>query len=99
MKWLHCRILRDLVSARAAETNGAETAGAKPGAPAATPMVLRKSRRVAPRLSLRDGDDIPGPPNAGTAPAREGDLTLSSRGARLRLLPPFGGVALMQVIA
>src|SRR5215831_7327518 len=63
IKWLHCRIFRVFVSADAVETNGADTVGARPAAPAAIPMVLRKSRRVEARLDLlRERDDMVGLP-------------------------------------
>src|SRR5215472_17441256 len=51
-KWLHCKNLRVLVWARASATNGADTRGANPADPAATPDVLRKSRRVTERFLL-----------------------------------------------
>src|SRR5262245_36227762 len=52
MKWLQSKIFSVLVSARAVETNGAETAGAKPAAPAASPTVFKKSRLVVARPGL-----------------------------------------------
>jgi hypothetical protein len=41
-----------LVSANAADANGAERVGAKPMAPVTTPVVLRKSRRVMDSIAV-----------------------------------------------
>src|SRR5262249_31896230 len=57
-KWLHCSTFNVLVWAKAVDTNGAESAGARPAAPAATPDVLRKSRRVTERFCLFPPDPI-----------------------------------------
>src|SRR5262245_8578243 len=45
-KWLHWMTFNVLVWARAVETNGAESAGAKAAAPAMALVVFRKCRRV-----------------------------------------------------
>src|SRR5215813_4196781 len=45
-KWLHWMTFNVLVAARAVDTNGAESAGAKPAAPAMALVVFRKCRRV-----------------------------------------------------
>src|SRR5262252_4314428 len=57
-KWLHCTIDSDLLSANARDTNGAESIGARPAAPAATPDALRKFRRVRERFWLSPPDSI-----------------------------------------
>src|SRR5947209_8360121 len=51
-KWLHWRIFSVLVWASAVDTNGAESAGARPAAPAMALVVLRKSRRVTDEFCL-----------------------------------------------
>src|SRR5215470_18911541 len=58
IKWLHCRIFKVLFCARAVDTNGAATAGAKPAAPAAAPTVFRNCRRVAMRPRRNVGEGI-----------------------------------------
>src|SRR5690349_12667576 len=48
-KWLHCTMLSDFVCAMAREMNGAAIAGARPAAPAAAAVCLRKPLRVTTR--------------------------------------------------
>src|SRR5262249_60160860 len=54
-KWLHCTIDSDLLSANPRDTNGAESIGARPAAPA---DALRKFRRVKERVWLFPPDSI-----------------------------------------
>src|SRR5215831_7304817 len=78
-KWLHCRILRVLVWARASATNGAEITGAKPATPAATPDLLRKSRRVTERFFLFSPDSIAHLPVNAVNDGNVGDALLRLR--------------------
>src|SRR5262245_42106693 len=55
-KWLHWRIFSVLVSARAVDTNGIETAGARPAAPAAAPTRFKNPRRVTDDVEISRSD-------------------------------------------